>query len=201
MNTTQGKAGASKVDECQADTAKRQAKVATHAHLATVNADPKWERRRKVIKALEEYKARLNSCADQREHYEILCSRLYSGRSSRITGMPTNHDQFAAGDHFAGMLDEKIALEKALAEMEEVDEMELALGFLDGQGRLFLEMFYLDNDAKNARNTLMRSLNLSSASVYKIRDAALDKLYNIMYSGVFVSENGGNHGKEQDSEA
>lgn len=201
MSTTQGKAFTGQVDVCQDVAAEPQAKVATHAHFATVNADPKWERRRKVIKALEAYKLRLNARSSLHDRYDTLCTCLYSGRSSRITGMPVNHDQFAACDHFAGMLDEKIELERVLAEMEEVDEMELALGFLDGQGRLFLEMFYLDNDAKNARNTLMRSLNLSSASVYKIRDAALDKLYNIMYSGVFASENGGNHGKEQDSEA
>lgn len=193
MSATYDMAGVGQVDVCQADTAKRQTKGATHAHLATVNADPKWERRRRVIAALEVYKARLNARSSLRERYEVLCSRLFSGRSSRITGMPTNHDQLAAGDRFAEMLDEKMLLEKTLAE-EDVDEMELALGFLDGQGCLFLEMFYLDNDAKNARNSLMRSLNLSSASVYKIRDTALDKLYNIMYSGIFASENGGNHG-------
>ena len=75
--------------------------------LAAVNADPKWERRRRVIEALEEYKARLNARSSLRDRYETLRTRLYSGRSSRITGMPTNHDQFAAGDRFAEMLDEK----------------------------------------------------------------------------------------------
>ncbi len=162
--------------------------------LAAVNADPKWERRRRVIEALEEYKARVNARSSLRDRYETLCTRLYSGRSSRITGMPVNHDQFAAGDRFAEMLDEKMELERALAEAEEVDEMELALGFLDGKSRLFLRMFYLDDNPRNARDTLMRSLDLSSACVYKIRDAALDKFYNILYPEVNTSENGGING-------
>ena len=93
--------------------------------LAAVNADPKWARRHRVIAALEEYKQRLIARSSLQDRYDALCTKLYSGRSSRITGMPVNHDQFAASDHFAEMLDEKMELERALAaEAEEDDEDE-----------------------------------------------------------------------------
>ncbi len=167
----------------------------TQNSLEAVNADPKWSRRHRVIQALEEYKKRLDARSSLQDRYETLCTRLYSGRSSRITGMPVNHDQFAAGDHFAEMLDEKMELERALAtEAEDEDAMELAFKFLDGQSRLFLRMFYLDDNPKKARDNLMRSLDISSPSVYKIRDAALDKLYDILYTEVTPSENGENNG-------
>ena len=81
--------------------------------LAAVNADPKWSRRRRVIEALEEYRLRLNARSSLQNRYDALCTKLYSGRSSRITGMPVNHDQFAASDHFAEMLDEKMELAPA----------------------------------------------------------------------------------------
>lgn len=166
------------------EAAEQQAAVSpTKAQLATVNADPKWERRRRVIEALEEYKRRLDSRASLHDRYEVLCSRLYSSRSSRITGMPANHDQFAAGDRFAEMLDEKMNMEKALA-AEELDEMELALKFLDSRSRIFLKRFYLDTDRQNAHSLLMEELGLSSTHIYRERDESLDKLYNILYAEV-----------------
>ena len=104
-------------------TAEIQQAAVAKSHLSVVNADPKWARRHRVIEALEAYKARLDSRSSLRARYETLCTRLYSGRSSRITGMPVNHDQFAASDHFAEMLDEKLELERALAAEAEEDEI------------------------------------------------------------------------------
>jgi len=172
------------MSEASREASEQQATVSiAKAQLATVNADPKWERRRRVIEALEEYKRRLDSRADLRDRYEVLCSRLYSGRLSRITGMPVNHDQFAADDRFAGMLDEKLNMERALA-AEELDEMELALKFLDSRSRIFLKRFYLDTDRQNAHSSLMEELGLSSTHIYRERDESLDKLYNILYAEV-----------------
>lgn len=161
--------------------AEQQATV-THAEarLAAVNADPKWERRRRVIEALEEYKARLNARASLRNRYETLCTRLYSGRSSRITGMPTNHDQFAAGDRFAEMLDEKMELERALAEVEEVDEMAVALSVLDERARDVIDEFYFGDQPKKATENLCVLYGLSSTWIYHIRDTALDELADIL---------------------
>ena len=101
----------------------------TEAHLAAVNAGLKWERRWRVIKALEAYKLRIDARADLRDRYEALCARLYSSRSSRITGMPVNHDQFTAGDRFAKMLDEKMELERALACRQEIVMRLKCIGF------------------------------------------------------------------------
>ncbi len=171
MNTTQNSAAEPR----------QQQSTVTKAHLAT-KADPKWERRRKVIQALEDYKQRLDSRSDLRDRYEILCSRLYSGRSARITGMPTNHDQFAASDHLAELLDEKFELERLMAEAEGSDEIELALKYLDSQSRMFLIRFYLDDNPRKALSSLMNGLNYSSTQVYRIRNDALDKLYNILYA-------------------
>ena len=176
--------------ETQNDQRQASAKTTVDS-LAAVNADPKWSRRHRVIAALEEYKQRLDARSSLQDRYDDLCTKLYSGRSSRITGMPVNHDQFAAGDHFAEMLDEKMELERALAvEEEEDDAMGLALKFIDGQSRLFLRMFYLEDNAKKARDNLMRSLGISSPSVYKVRDSALDKLYDVLYTEATTSENG-----------
>ena len=153
--------------------------------LAAVNADPKWARRHRVIEALEEYKQRLDARSSLQDRYETLCTRLYSGRSSRITGMPVNHDQFAAGDHFAEMLDEKMELERALAVEAEEDvtnDVRNALAYLDAQSRMFIEQFYLDENPKDACKTLMNGLGYASSHIYRIRDAALDKLYSIMYA-------------------
>ena len=154
------------------------------AWFAVVGADPKWERRRRVIAALEAYKFRLDARASLRDRYDVLRARLYSGRSSRITGMPTNHDQFAADDRFAEMLDEKMELERALAEAEEMDEMELALKSLSSRSRMFLKRFYTDSDRQNAHSLLMKGLGLSSTQIYRERDEALDKLYSILYAEV-----------------
>lgn len=177
-------------------TAEIQQAAVAKAHLSAVNADPKWAKRHRVIEALESYKARLASYSPLRDRYDTLCTRLYSGRSSRITGMPVNHDQFAAGDRFAEMLDEKMELERALADADAGrDELELALGFLDGQSRLFLRMFYLEDNPRKAKDNLMRSLNLSSTGVYNIRNEALDKFYNIIYPEEITSENGESNGK------
>ena len=158
--------------------------ASTEAHLAAVNAGLKWERRWRVIKALEAYKLRIDARADLRDRYEALCARLYSSRSSRITGMPVNHDQFTAGDRFAKMLDEKMALERAMAEAEEMDEMELALKSLSSRSRMFLKRFYTDSDRQNAHSLLMKGLGLSSTQIYRERDEALDKLYSILYAEV-----------------
>jgi len=148
--------------------------------LAAVNADPKWARRRRVIEALEEYKARLNARSSLRDRYETLCTRLYSGRSSRITGMPTNHDQFAAGDRFAEMLDEKIEVERALAaEAAEEDEMAVALSVLDERARDVIDEFYLGDQPKKATENLCALYGLSSTWIYHIRDTALDELADI----------------------
>ncbi|MDD2396133.1 MAG: hypothetical protein PHG12_10385 [Sphaerochaeta sp.] len=148
--------------------------------FAAVNADPKWERRRRVIEALEEYKARLNARSSLRDRYETLCTRLHSGRSSRITGMPTNHDQFAAGDRFAEMLDEKMELERALAEVEEVDEMAVALSVLDERARDVIDEFYFGDQPKKATENLCVLYGLSSTWIYHIRDTALDELADIL---------------------
>ncbi|MDD2296085.1 MAG: hypothetical protein PHC36_09105 [Eubacteriales bacterium] len=162
--------------------------------LAAVNADPKWARRHRVIAALEEYKQRLIARSSLQDRYDALCTKLYSGRSSRITGMPVNHDQFAAGDHFAEMLDEKMELERALAaEVEEQDAMELALKFLSSRSRMLLKRFYIDNDHRNACATLMGGLGISAAHVYRERDGALDELYNILYAEDSSSANGDNN--------
>lgn len=153
--------------------------------IAAINADPKWARRRRVIAALEEYKQRLDARSSLRDRYDDLCTKLYSGRSSRITGMPVNHDQFAAGDHFAEMLDEKMELERALVaevEEDEMDDMRNAIAYLDSQSRMFIEQFYLDENPKEACKTLMNGLGYASSHIYRIRDAALDKLYTILYT-------------------
>lgn len=162
--------------------AEQQAAVSiAKTQLATVNADPKWERRRRVIEALEEYKRRLDSRADLCDRYEVLCTRLYSGRSSRITGMPTNHDQFAAGDRFAEMLDEKIEVERALAaEAAEEDEMAVALSILDERARDVIDEFYLGDQPKKATENLCALYGLSSTWIYHIRDTALDELADIL---------------------
>lgn len=162
--------------------------------LAAVNADPKWSRRHRVIEALEEYKQRLDARSSLQDRYETLCTRLYSGRSSRITGMPVNHDQFAAGDHFAEMLDEKMELERALAAEAAEDAMELALRFLSSRSRMFLKRFYIDSDRRNAQASLMNGLGISSTQAYRERDGALDELYNILYAEADASENGENNG-------
>jgi DNA-directed RNA polymerase specialized sigma subunit len=98
--------------------------------------------------------------------------------------MPVNHDQFTAGDRFAKMLDEKMELERALAEAEEMDEMELALKFLGSRSRMFLKRFYTDSDRQNTHSLLMKGLGISSTQVYRERDEALDKLYSILYAEV-----------------
>ena len=157
----------------------------TEAHLAVVSTDPNWERRRRVIAALEAYKFRLDARAFQRKRYEILCTRLYSGRSSRITGMPTNHDQFAADDRFAEMLDEKMALERAMAAEEDetrLDDVKNALEYIDSQSRMLIKQFYLDDNPRKALKSLMSGLGYSSPHVYEIRNSALDKLFEILYA-------------------
>jgi len=160
-----------------------QGQQSTAAKESLAAIDPKWARRHLVIEALEDYRLRLNARSSLQDRYDTLCARLYSGRSSRITGMPTNHDQFAAGDHFAEMLDEKMELERALAaEAEQMDDVRNALDYIDGQSRLFLEQFYLGANPKKALTILMRGLGYSAPAVYKIRNAALDKLYNILYA-------------------
>ena len=162
--------------------AEQQATVSTaEVQLAAVNADPKWVRRWRVIEALEEYKARLNARSSLHDRYETLRTRLYSGRSSRITGMPTNHDQFAAGDRFAEMLDEKMELERALAE-DDSDEVEMAaiLAVLDKRDQAVIEEFYLGDQPRKAIETLCALYGLSSTHVYRIRDAALDALYDAL---------------------
>ena len=159
--------------------------ASTEAHLAAVNAGLKWERRWRVIKALEAYKLRLDARAVQRKRYETLCARLYSGRSSRITGMPTNHDQFAADDRFAEMLDEKMALERAMAAEEaetRLDDVKNALDYIDSQSRMLIQQFYLDDNPRKALKSLMSGLGYSSPHVYEIRNSALDKLFEILYA-------------------
>ena len=151
------------------------------AWFAVVGADPKWERRRRVIAALEAYKFRLDARASLRDRYDVLRARLYSGRSSRITGMPTNHDQFAADDGFAEMLDEKMELERALAaEVEEEDEMAVALSVLDERARDVIDEFYLGDQPKKATENLCALYGLSSTWIYHIRDTALDELADIL---------------------
>ena len=155
------------------------------AWLAAVNADPKWERRRRVIAALEAYKFRLDARVSLRDRYDVLCARLYSGRSSRITGMPTNHDQFAADDRFAEMLDEKMALERAMAAEEaetRLDDVKNALDYIDSQSRMLIKQFYLDDNPRKALKSLMSGLGYSSPHVYEIRNSALDKLFEILYA-------------------
>ena len=154
--------------------------------LAAVNADPKWSRRRRVIEALEEYRLRLNARSSLQDRYETLCSCLYSGRSSRITGMPVNHDQFAASDHFAEMLDEKMELERALAaeaeeDDEDEDEMAVALSVLDERERTVIDEFYIGDQPRKATETLCALYGLSSTWIYHIRDTALDELVNIIH--------------------
>ena len=146
--------------------------------LATINSDPKWVRRHRVIEALEVYKQRLDARSSLQNRYEDLCTRLYSGRSSRITGMPVNHDQFAASDHFAEMLDEKMELERALAAEE--DEMAVALSVLDERARDVIDEFYLGDQPKKATENLCALYGLSSTWIYHIRDTALDELADIL---------------------
>lgn len=147
--------------------------------LAVIKADPKWERRRQVIEALDAYKLRLDAKLELRERYEAICTQLYSGRSSRITGMPTNHDQFAAQDHFAEMLDEKMELERALA-AEDEDVLMSVIGALDERDRYFIEQFFLSDNPKQAADYLRTVYSMSSAQVYKARDAAIDALYEVV---------------------
>ena len=153
--------------------------------LAAVNADPKWARRHRVIAALEEYKQRLIARSSLQDRYDALCTKLYSGRSSRITGMPVNHDQFAASDHFAEMLDEKMELERALAaeaeeDDEDEDEMAVALSVLDERERTVIDEFYIGDQPRKATETLCALYGLSSTWIYHIRDTALDEIANII---------------------
>ena len=148
--------------------------------LAAVNADPKWSRRRRVIEELEEYRLRLNARSSLQNRYDALCTKLYSGRSSRITGMPVNHDQFAASDHFAEMLDEKMELERALAAEEDEDEMAAIIAVLDERDRTVIDEFYLGDQPRKATETLCALYGLSSTWIYKIRDEALDALYDAL---------------------
>ena len=155
----------------------------TQNSLEAVNADPKWSRRHRVIQALEEYKKRLDARSSLQDRYETLCTRLYSGRSSRITGMPVNHDQFAASDHFAEMLDEKMELERALAveEEEDEDEMAVALSVLDERDQLIINQFYLSKAPRKATATVGAVISLSSSQIYRLRDEALDELYTVLF--------------------
>lgn len=149
--------------------------------LVTIKADPKWERRRQVIEALGAYKLRLDAKLALRERYEAICTQLYSGRSSRITGMPTNHDQFAAQDHFAEMLDEKMELERALASEDEDDgNVAALLGALDERSRSIIEDYYLSDNSKEAVESLSAILRICPAHVYRIRNSALDELAVLM---------------------
>ena len=149
--------------------------------LAATKADPKWERRRRVIEALDAYKLRLDAKLALRERYEAICTQLYSGRSSRITGMPTNHDQFMAQDHFAEMLDEKMELERALAgEDEDEDDMKSALSVLDEREQYAIEQFYLSDEPTKAMEYLVAALQICPAHVYRIRNSALDELANFL---------------------
>lgn len=153
--------------------------TATQNSLAAVIADPKWARRHRVIEALKEYKQRLDARSSLQDRYDALCTKLYSGRSSRITGMPVNHDQFAASDHFAEMLDEKMELERALA-AEEEDEMGAALKGLDKREQAVIDEFYLGDQSRKATELLCALYGLSSTWIYKIRDTALDTLYDLL---------------------
>ena len=158
-----------------------QQTTVTEDSLAAVNTDLKWAQRRRVIEALEAYKLRLDARASLHDRYDILCTRLYSGRSSRITGMPVNHDQFAASDHFAELLDEKMELERALAaEVEEEDEMAVALSVLDERARDVIDEFYFGDQPKKATENLCALYGLSSTWIYHIRDTALDELADIL---------------------
>lgn len=158
--------------------------------IAAVNADPKWSRRHRVIAALEEYKQRLDARSSLQDRYDDLCTKLYSGRSSRITGMPVNHDQFAAGDHFAEMLDEKMELERALAAEAEEDEMAVALSVLDEREQTVIDEFYLGDQPRKATEVLCALYGLSSTWIYRIRDDALDKLFNILGFDLMVEKPG-----------
>lgn len=135
-----------------------------------------------MIEALNDYKRRLDAHTDLRDRYKILCSRLYSGRSSRITGLPTNHDQFAASEAFTQMLDEKMELERAMAEMDEPeeDEMAVVLAVLDERDRAVLEEFYLGDQPRKATEHLCTIYALSSTQIYRIRDSALDELADFL---------------------
>ncbi len=157
-----------------------QQTTVTEDSLAAVNTDLKWAQRRRVIEALEAYKLRLDARASLHDRYDILCTRLYSGRSSRITGMPVNHDQFAASDHFAELLDEKMELERALAEATEEDEMAVALSVLDERARDVIDEFYFGDQPKKATENLCALYGLSSTWIYHIRDTALDELADIL---------------------
>ena len=149
--------------------------------LVAVNADHKWARRRRVTAALEAYRLRQDTRRKQRERYETLCAQLYSGRSSRLSGMPVNHDQFAAQEHFAEMLDEKLELEKALV-AEEEDPVLLALAAMDIRDRRVIEEFYVGDEPKKATEYLCLAYALSSSQIYRIRDEAVDELARIMCS-------------------
>ena len=92
--------------------------------------------------------------------------------------MPVNHDQFAASDHFAEMLDEKMELERALAAEE--DEMAVALSVLDERARDVIDEFYLGDQPKKATEHLCALYGLSSTWIYHIRDTALDELADIL---------------------
>ena len=154
----------------------------TQAHLATVNADPKWERRRKVIEVLNDYKQSFDAEKKNRERYSFICAHLYSGRSSKITGLPTNHDQFAASDAFAQMLDEKMVLEKALVDQSSAQrDMELMLRWLDPQERSAINAFYLADPHQKALGTLQSMFGMSLSGIYRLRNKALDDLTEILF--------------------
>ena len=158
-----------------------ETRLPTQELLAAVNTDPKWLRRQRVIEALTAYKRKLDTRVEARARYEALCARLYSGRSSKITGVPINHDQFAAQDHFAQMLDEKMELERAMAEnSNEEDEMAALLAVLDDRDRAVIKEFYLSDVPTKAMNYLCGALELGSAQVYRIRDNTLDELADLL---------------------
>ena len=95
--------------------------------------------------------------------------------------MPVNHDQFAAQEHFAEMLDEKLELEKALV-AEEEDPVLLALAAMDIRDRRVIEEFYVGDEPKKATEYLCLAYALSSSQIYRIRDEAVDELARIMCS-------------------
>lgn len=145
-----------------------------------IKADPK-EVRREVIQKLREYKRRLDARQELQERYEALCTQLYSGRSSRITGMPVNHDQVAAQDRFIAMIDEKMELERALSiQTSEGQAMEVILRSLNEKARIAITGFYLSPRPYKALNTLQLMLNMSTTAVYRLRDNALDDLAEML---------------------
>ena len=76
--------------------------------------------------------------------------------------------------------DEKMELERALAAEEDEDEMAAIIAVLDERDRTVIDEFYLGDQPRKATETLCALYGLSSTWIYKIRDEALDALYDAL---------------------